>query len=89
MVSKRRKCLTCKHQLDEHFDQHCLHYHKDVDRRRRCQEGPDGEIPQKILGKSKVDVVHFATDHAVVFTAKDGKILRYMYKYDECFEFEI
>ena len=45
-------------------------------------------VDLKFFGKVRVEKVHWATDHAVVFTAHDGKLLRYMYEYDECFPIE-
>lgn len=89
VMAQTRKCLNCNHSLGVHYDGYCLHFHKDIGRRCRCDGNNDGEPGRKVLGDIYVVKVYFATDHAVVFADKYKKVWRYMYVYNKCFSFEI
>lgn len=89
MKSIKQKCLTCKHPLEEHYSDCCLHYHSDIHRRCRCQDGSDGtQINKKFSGKTVVNVL-WAGDNFVIYEANDGAVWRWMYNYKCNFSFEV
>jgi hypothetical protein len=87
--SKKEKCLTCKHPLEEHIGELCLHWNWDIQSRCKCNSGSDGVPLNKTFGKYRVLEVVIAGNNAVVFSSVDGKYWRWMFKQKQIFPFEV
>jgi hypothetical protein len=86
---KKEKCTTCKHPLDEHYGEYCLHYHNDISRRCRCTMGSDGIAGNKKFVNKSVASVITAGDNFVWFIDNSGNHWRWMYKYRQNFKVDV
>lgn len=89
MANKKPKCLTCKHPLDEHTGEHCLHWNWDIQKRCKCAETADGVLLAKIFEKKRVVEVIAVGDNFVWFKSNDGKMWRWMYKEKMLFPIDV
>lgn len=86
---KKEKCLTCKHPLEEHFGEFCLHYHTDIKRRCACTLGSDGVVSAKKFADKKVKSVVMAAKNFVWFIDEKGHHWRWMYKHGKVFPVKV
>lgn len=81
--AKKEKCITCHHPLSEHTDEHCLHWHWDIRKRCKCQEGSEGVTLDKEFAGVKVFEVIEAGNSFVWFRDYKGNQYRWMYAYKQ------
>lgn len=86
--SKKEKCLSCHHPLEEHTANMCLHWHNDLKRLCRCQDGSDGVVLNKsYAGVKVVEIISVGSNH-VWFTDPDGNHWRWLFSYKKIFPIE-
>jgi hypothetical protein len=85
----KEKCITCKHPLEEHTKECCLHYHTDIKRLCKCKEGNEGVMLNKKYVNIKVLDVLWTGDNFVMFKSNEGKVYRWMHNYKQLFPVEI
>jgi hypothetical protein len=82
---KRYKCLTCKHPLDEHTEDRCIHWNWDTQAICKCNEGSDGVPLNKVFEKIRVSEVVTIGKNFVWFKGNDGRQWRWMFKQKKLF----
>jgi hypothetical protein len=88
-VNKKPKCLTCKHPLEEHTEEYCLHWNWDVQSLCHCKDGSDGVPLNKAYEKTRVVNVLMMGNNFIWFVAPDGKNWRWMCKEKQLFPIDM